>query len=320
MKGILSKKIILSVFVFFALPFFANAQNIDIRYSPTYPSPGDMVSVTLSAFGVDIDKAEISWHIDGKFERKGVGMKNFSFTMSDDSDIIKALIKIGTSTFEKSVIINASSMDVLWEVVGGYEPPFYKGKVSPIKGSRIKVVAIPQIKNEKGMVPNPGSFIFGWKKDGSAFAGQSGFGMNSFMYMSQVLDRENRIEVEASGLSRSLSKSVTITPASSEIHFYEYSSVYGPFYNKAIKDNSNYKPGTIAVVAEPYFIFTKNIEDPLLKTEWKVNNLINNPPQKNLLLMNVAENINRIDLSFKTDNTGQLLQGMTRNLRLNISN
>lgn len=320
MKGILSKKIIFSALVFFALPFFVNAQNIDLRYTPTYPASGDMVSISLSAFGVDINTAEISWYKDGNFERKGVGMKNFNFTLGANSNVIRSIIKTGSSTLEKSVIINSSSMDVLWEVVGSYEPPFYKGKIHPIKGSTVRVVAIPQIKDDKGLVPDSGRFIYGWKKDGNSFAGQSGFGANSFSYQSQILDRDNTIEVEASGLSRALAKSVTITPTNSEIHFYEYSLVYGPMYNKAVRDNQTFNTRRINILAEPYFIFTKNIENPLLETEWRVNNLVNNPPQKNLMLMNIADNINTVNLSFKTDNTSQLLQGMTRNLRLNISN
>lgn len=318
MNGILSKKTFLSIFVFLAFPFFLYAQSIELGYSPSYPSEGDFISVTLSSFGLDINNSEISWYKDNKFEKKGIGMKSYNFSISENGNVIRASVKTNSGSLDQSIKISPSSVDVLWEVVGGYEPPFYKGKVIPIKSSRIKVVAIPQIKNDKGFIIDSGSFVYAWRKDGSNFPGQSGYGANSFLYLSQILDRENTINVTASGLSKSLSKNLTITPSSSEIHFYEYDLVYGPLYNKALKDNQNINQRRISVLAEPYFIFTNNIEDPSFVTEWKLNSYVNKPINKNLMLINVAEKINRVDVQIKTDNKNELLQSMTRKIRLNI--
>lgn len=320
MKSILSKKLILSLFVFLAFPFFSNAQSLELRSSSLYPTAGDTVSITLSSFDIDVNKSEVSWYKDGKFEKKGVGMKNFSFVIGDNGNTIKVSIKTNNTSVEQSIKINPSSMDVLWEVVGGYEPPFYKGKITPIKGSRIKVVAIPQIKNAKGFVPDSGSFVYTWKKDGSNFAGQSGYGVNSFMYSPGILDRQNIIEVSASGNSRVLAKSVNIAPASSEIHFYEYSLTYGPLYNKAIKDNQVFRETKVNILAEPYFIFTKNINDPSLVSEWKINNSLVKPASPNLLLINAESNVSKTDINFKTSNKTELLQDVSRRLRLNFSN
>jgi hypothetical protein len=320
MKGILSKKTIFSIFVFLAFPFFSSAQTLDLRSSPAQPAVGDTVSVSVSSFDLNINQSEVSWYKDGKFERKGVGMKSFSFSVSEKGNTVRSVVKSGGVNLESFVRINPSSMDVLWEVVGGYEPPFYKGKIIPIKGSRIKVVAVPQIKNEKGFVPDQGTFVYGWRKDGSNFAGQSGYGLNSFLYSPGVLDRQNTIEVTASGLSRSLAKSVTIVPANSQIHFYEYDLAYGPLYNKAIKDNQTFNKPKINILAEPYFIFTKNINDPSLVTEWKVNNKIVSPASPNLILVNAEEGVRSAGIEFKSDNKTQLLQQTVRRLRLNFSN
>ncbi len=318
MNGILSKKNLLVLFVFLAFPFFLHAESIELNFSPIYPSEGDLVSVVLSSFGLDINNSEISWYKDSKFEKKGVGLKNYSFPISENGNVIKVSVKRGSSTLEQSIKISPSSMDVLWEVIGGYEPPFYKGKVTPIKGSRIKVVALPQIKDSKGMIPAPETFVYSWKKDGSNFAGQSGYGSNSFSYSPQILDRENTINVSASGLSKSLSKNLTVTPASSEIHFYKYDLAYGPLYNRALKDNQNINQRKINILAEPYFIFTDNINDPSLVTEWKINNMVTKSPSANLVSLDIADRINKIDAEFKTDNQSQLLQSMTRRIRLNI--
>ncbi len=320
MKSILSKKIILSIFVFLAAPFFTFAADIDIKTSPTYPEVGQNVSVHVSSLKIDINQAEISWYKDNKLEKKGIGMKNYSFAISENGNAIKAIVKTKTSTQELNIKINPSTLDVIWEATGGYQPPFYKGKISPIKGSIIKVVAIPQIKNESGFIPDASTFVYNWKQDGSNFAGKSGYGKNSFTYPSQILDRENKIEVSASGLTRSLAKNVTIVPSSSEIHFYEYSPAYGPLYNKALRNNQSYDTKKINVLAEPYFIFTDSLDNPSLITEWKINKDVAKTEQKNLLFLNIAEKVNKVDLTFKTDNKGQLLQETKRSLRLNILN
>lgn len=319
MKGILSKKIIFSAFVFFALPFFVGAQSLELKSSPSYPSPGEMVSVSVSSFGLDLNNSEISWYKDGKLESKGKGIKNFSFSIGENGNTIKSIAKINGGSLESSIKINSSSMDVLWEVVGGYEPPFYKGKIIPIKQSRIKVVAIPQIANSKGLVPSPETFVYSWQKDGSNFAGQSGYGKNSFLYSPGILDKQNSVRVSAAGLSRSLEKSVTITPGSSEVHFYEYSSAYGPLYNKAVKTDQNFNKRKINIIAEPYFIFTKNLKDPSLITEWKVGGRVFATDFPNMIFLDVAQNVNSVDLNFRTNNKTELLQENSRPLRLNIT-
>ncbi|MEZ4103115.1 MAG: hypothetical protein R3B55_00905 [Candidatus Paceibacterota bacterium] len=316
----MSKKTIITLFVFWAFPFLSQAAVLDVRSSNPYPDVGDIISVSVSSFEIPVERSEVSWFKDGKFEKKGIGLKSFSFPVGENGNTIRVSVKESSKTTEQSIKINPSSMDILWEVVGGYEPPFYKGKVSPIKGSRIKVVAIPQIKNEKGYVLNSGNFVYSWKKDGSSFGGQSGYGQNSFLYAPDILDRENRIEVSASSLSRSLAKSLTISPTSSEIHFYEYSASAGPFYNKAIKNNQNFNTKKIGIIAEPYFIFTKSIKDPLLQTGWKINNLSVNTDIPNIAIINVADNVNTVDLNFKTDNKAQLLQENSRTIRFNVSN
>lgn len=318
MKGILSKKIIFSLFVFLAFPFYIHAQTLDLRSSSLYPSTGDNVLITLSSSTTDINGLEVSWYKDGKLDKKGAGLKNYNFIVGDKGNTIRAAVKVGTQVLDQSIKISPSSMDVLWEVSGGYEPPFYKGKVMPIKGSSIRVVAIPQIKNEKGLVLDSKSFVYAWKKDGSNFPGQSGYGLNSFVYSPQILDRNNTIEVSASGFSRSLLASSVISPLSSEIHFYEYSLAYGPLYNRAIKTNQVFAKRNLNIIAEPYFIFTNNLADQSLTTEWKVNSVLTNTEDKNILLLNIADNVNKIDLSFKTNNKNQLLQENSRPLRLNI--
>ncbi len=320
MSTSLLKKVIGGTFLFLALPLFSHAQSLELQASSLYPPTGDSVSLSLTSFDTDINAVEVSWYKDGKLDKKGIGMKNYSFVVGDSGNTIRATLKIKNQLVEQSIKIQPSSIDVLWEVVGGYEPPFYKGKVFPIKGSRVKVVALPQIKNDKGLVPDAALYSYAWRKDGSNFAGQSGYGLNSFTYLSSALDKENTIEVAGTGFSRSLARNILIAPASSEIHFYEYNVSYGPLYNKAVKNNQTFTKRSINLIAEPYFIFTNSLNDPSLQTEWKLNGRATPTDVKNSILLTIADRITNVEVGFSTNNTSQLLQQNARILRLNIAN
>lgn len=319
MHGYVFKKIIVLSIVFFTVPLFAiRAEQINLSISPVTPEAGQTVTATLQSLDVDLNTSEITWFVNNAVSKKGVGLRTFVFTLGSEQTTLKSSIKSGTKTSTLSLSVNPSNMDVLWEVLGGYEPPFYKGKVLPVKGSQVKVVAVPQTVTTSGSFQDPKTFVYGWSKDGSNFAGQSGYGRDSFSYVGNVLDRDNTIEVSASTGGKEVRRSVTITPFSSEIHFYEYSLAYGPLYNRALKNGHIVKGERFNVLAEPFFIFTNDISDPLLATEWKVNNIVSKPDQKNLVFLNIASNISAVDLSFMTNNTNQLLQKTSRPLRLNI--
>jgi len=312
------KKTILTSIIFLVVPFFSYAQSIVVDYSPKDPGPKQLINVSVESYDLDLNNSEISWYQASKLIKKGIGMKNFSFTTSDGDNTIKVTVKSGSSIIQKALQISTSEVDLLWEVSDSYEPPFYKGKTMPIRSSLVKVVAVPQIKDSKGNVLSSGSMVYAWKKDGSNMVGQSGYGKNSLSYPIGALDATNSIFVKASGLSKQAQATTQISSSVPEIHFYEYDLAYGPLYNKALKNNQQIRKNKINIIAESYFSFTKDINNPAFTFDWNVFGSPVKPDQKNLAFLNFGDRVGTVDISLKTDNLNELLQGVSKSLRLNI--
>lgn len=295
----------------------AFAAGFSFNLNPAFPAQGQTVFVTLSSFDIDLKRAEVAWFLDGRSQRSGIGETNFSFRLEKDV-VLSARVSDSTGTYSNFINISTATVDMLWEVMGSYEPPFYKGKIMPISGSSVRVVAIPQKPNERGLVSAPGTFVYSWQKDGSNMAGQSGFGRNSFTYQVQDLDRENLISVESGGLSGQSRASTLVGVRRPEIYFYEMSNVFGPLYNRVLQNNQIFRNTRVGVVAEPYFMFTNKWDNPGLIVEWTLNGQSINVPDKNFAFFESPTDENVFNIGFSIDNRNALLQSVSNSLRLNI--
>jgi hypothetical protein len=313
-----NKNIIIFIATLFFLPNISFAQSVSFSVSPRTPEVGQTVSITASSVDANVNQSEISWYKDGRLDKKGIGMRNYSFVMGNQSVLIRAVARSTTGQFEGSVAISPAGVDLLWEAVGSYDPPFYKGKIMPIKNSFIKVVAIPEVSSASGSNPDSATFSYAWEKDGSNFVGQSGYGRNGFTYTPSVLERENTIGVNVSGHGINKTAQINIPLRTPEIHFYEYNQFYGPLYNRAIRDNQRFVGPIVSIVAEPYGVFTSDLDSNSLITEWRLNGNNIQSEQKNAVFLNFGGNTGNIDLSFRADNANQLLQGVQKALRINI--
>ena len=150
--------ILLPIFfcVFFAFGANAQVRNTDIALSlaPIYPSLNQNVNVTINSYTTDLNKAFISWLVNGKESISGVGKKSFSFNTENMTQItVEAHIETpdGQSVV-KTVSINPAEIDMLWEAPDSYAPPFYKGKKFVSQEGTFKVVAMPNIFSQSKQV------------------------------------------------------------------------------------------------------------------------------------------------------------------------
>ena len=68
--------------------------------------------------------------------------------MGPDTNTTFEVIITPVGTIEniiKQFSVSPSEIEVMWESVDGYAPPFYKGKVLPISGSLISYILIKEI-------------------------------------------------------------------------------------------------------------------------------------------------------------------------------
>jgi len=159
-------------------------------------------------------------------------------------------------------------VDILWEAVNSYTPPFYKGKAMAPLEANINVVAIPT-----GIPLSDATYV--WEKDNQRQPGQSGRNKNSFGYIGNPIDQQNSIAVTVSPSSGSFEERrvTNINYRNSEVLFYQNDDRFGILFNKNIKNGHVVGDSKkISLAAIPYFLSTDSLDSKSVEMLWSVNN------------------------------------------------
>lgn len=258
------------------LPFRVNAvspSSILVNVSPENPSPGENVNITLNSYVSNLDSVLISWSVDGKILLSGVGKKTFSLTApkAGAETNVLATISLPDGPLTTRIVIKPTEMVLLWQANDSYVPPFYKGKAMPTPDSKIKVVALPEIKSGSQMV-SPNNMTYSWKQDYTNDQGASGYGKNSFVYTSDFLDSSNNVSVTADTVDQKYSSggSLDIATYQPKIVFYKNDPTLGTIWEHALLDGHKIL-GDEIIEAAPYFISPQDIRIPILTFNWFIN-------------------------------------------------
>jgi len=167
-------------------------------------------------------------------------------------------------------------MVLLSQANDSYVPPFYKGKALPTADSEIKVVAMPEIKINSTLV-DAKNLTYAWKKDYTNMPGESGYGKNSFVYVNDYLEDSSNISVTVSTVNQdfSVDGNINIGMSIPKINFYKNDNTLGTIWDIALSDPYQIQ-GPETIVAVPYFISPKEIQNPRLVWNWSINDSIIN--------------------------------------------
>lgn len=272
-------KFILFIFVFgffisIPIKMFAQVQNSDvsINITPENPAPGESVTVTLRSYVISLDKAYISWSVDGIQNISGIGKSSFSFTMKDVNSTMEIGVTINTidgKSLNKTLSVSPSNIDILWEAVDSYAPPFYRGKTLVGTEGSFKVVAIPNINTISGKV-NPNHMSYTWEQDDNIRQSASGFGKSYLIFQNHYLEKENEIKVKVSDINGKIKSEgrITLQTYTPKILFYKKDPSLGIQMNKTTTDGYTVNKEGETLVAVPYFFSPKNLESSILSFSW----------------------------------------------------
>ena len=244
------------------------AQAISVTKNPPYPKEGEMVSVSVEAFGFDLKNSLITWKTANEILLEGFGATEYTVKSANNQIIVINISNQKTGEkFTQAVPITTSEIDLLWEAVGSYTPPFYKGKALPGLEANINIVAIPKHKNIN-------TLAYSWEKENVKQSSQNGRGKNSFGYIASPLEQANKITVNVSSADESFagSEELVVRYGNSEVLFYENNPELGTLYNKAIK-NGHFvgDDKEITLTAIPFFVTADSIVSKALEMVWSVN-------------------------------------------------
>lgn len=250
------KKVLLGIFFTFLsiTPSYAQFENaslspdISIVANPENPRPGDSVFLEVVSFSVDLNQATIIWKFNDKTIASGIGKTKISITApsSNANGLISATVTgSGFQTTQALYTLRSASVDLLWEAVDAYTPPFYKGKALLSRNGLIRVSAI-QTRSA------PKNLSFEWTRNDVAVPAYSGYNKNALVFKNETLKGEERVSVSANGGLFSGSKSITLTPGKPKIVGYQKRDGFIDYANGFTNTFQTTDPG-ITFRFEPYF-------------------------------------------------------------------
>lgn len=307
--------LVLVLGVGFADPVLAvSPSSILVDVSPQNPSPNSNVNISLRSYAANLDSVQINWFINDKSALSGVGKKSLSLTIGDSgtTTTVRARILLPDGQIEKTVVLKPSSMILLWQASDSYVPPFYKGKALPVSDSKIKVVAMPEIKTSANTSVNPKNMNYVWKKDLNNQPNESGYGKNFFIYSGSFLDSSNSISaIATTGDQKSQAEGqINITPTNPEIVFYKNDTSMGVLLDQALSNQYQIQ-GEETLAAIPYFISPKEIGRPELIWNWYINGILveNKNSKSNMIPLQVAGDSSGIStLKLEIENSYKIFQ------------
>lgn len=320
-----------SLFGFFGV---ANAQfgtlpqtDVGIDMVPPNPGPGEVVYVSATSYGTDLNSANFTWMINGKTQKFGVGEKSFSFTTGDINTTTVLDISIETRSGEiirKNFRVRPVSIDLIWESEG-FVPPFYKGKALFSHQNKVTVIAQPHIISSNGQEIGAKNLIYTWKKNGSVIESASGFGKNIYSFVSPLISRPSKIEVEVSTVddTRKGYSSITLNPTEPSILFYKKDPVNGIEFQKSLQNTAELlNSKEVTVVSVPLFFGTETPNDGSLSFRWFINgSLVKDTPNQSVQVFRPIEGTSgTAKISLSIENNRKILQSASNNFNLNFGN
>lgn len=277
-KGFLAL-IILAIFI---IPTLTQAviekgtgSNVTSTITPQNPRPGSIVTITLEAYGFNIDKGYFKWRNNGQEASSGVGKKSYSFqlgSLGNPTKINVSLISGSRIVAEKSFYFEPADIDFIWEA-DSYVPTFYRGKARATAGSTLKIQAIPYVVTSSGVVKKSSDLDYAWRQDGVFLPESSGKGRDILTITTKPSDSQLKISLRVTSpdLISYVDKDLIINLDQPETIFYEKKPLSGLNYQKAIVDNYELYEEEVSFIGVPFFWPIKNVDE--LNYLWKVNSL-----------------------------------------------
>jgi hypothetical protein len=313
-------KILVAMAVLIVFGIFNQTQAIDdffAEFSPENPGPNTTVSAKANSYSFDINRASISWIVNGQTKLKGTGEKNFSFQTGNIGSVTKLSVLITTekgASFRKDFSFRTADVDILWEALT-YTPPGYKGKALPTSESSIRITAVPHFPDSV----SPSKLIYNWSVDFKNKPDVSGLGKRIFLLKSVQVFQENKISVRVSNYDRSVTaeKNISIKISQPKIIFYEENPLEGTRYNIALQKDFQLNSDAMNIRAEPFFFSTRNFKNLLY--EWTMNNQkIATEEFSNVLSLAKGEQPGRSVIGLKINNPINIMQFAENSLNINF--
>lgn len=295
---------------------------LDVKISPSNPSPNETVRVAIESYLSDMNKATISWSLNGRVALKGVGKTSFSFQNGPSEKTTLLTISVTTNKGEsitKEFSWTPVGVTLFWEA-DTYTPPFYRGKPLLSPQAKVKVVATPDNTGAQNAL-GAGNLVYIWEKGGTTMSDASGYGKNFFSFTGPKPYDETNVKVHVSSVDDTMKSEARVYLSLSNpfILFYDNNPLLGVLYNRPFSTTLALTKKEFSIRAEPYFFSNERGEVQTLQYNWSVNGAQVQNYGRNITLRNEtgAKGISAVSLAMR--GTTQSFQSASHGIVVNFT-
>jgi len=321
------------------IPFFlyenvalGQTQEVRVIVFPEHPKANENVTITLESSDYNLSSADINWVLNGASERKGTGIKEFTFLSGSlgSTQIVNVSINplnepnsFNRASFQKRIVIRPSEVDLIWQAAS-YIPNFYKGKALYAPQGEILIVAIPHIINSSKIKIGSENLLYTWRENGTVIPEISGYGRNVFPFLSPVVSQTKTISVTVSTVDESYiaQNSIVVSPVEPEIHIYENHPLYGILSNREITGTHRISGQEASFLAVPYYFSSERRKDNDLEYSWDMNRVVfSDQSSRDLVTFRkTASSEGTSNISVSIEHARKLLQSAASDFSINLGN
>ena len=296
-----------------------SSTKVRIKLSPAYPKVGETFTATTESYSVDLDKAEISWTLDGKTIRSGFGLKSIELIMSKNYQNLAIEVTSPSGDFALgSISLFEKSLSIVWEGGDSYVPQWYKGKRYLASGGVMRAVAIANISDGKSYIGNS-DLVFTWYINGKIQSKVSGLGKYyADLLIAEVYGSEVEIKVVVKPRLRDdeIVERMNISPVDPQVVLYEKDNIFG-LIKRALYSQVKVNNSELELVAEPFFFSVDSFKLNEMKYTWKTNGKVQTGNTYSRIF-SLGDKTGIANISVEAKQIKKLLQSSVANLKISF--
>lgn len=295
--------------------FGQQQSDLSISAFPEYPAPGATVTLTLGSYDVNVDQSSVVWRYNNKLIDGGAGKKSITVVAPGAGSVGVVTASVTGAGFGSTTVsytLRPGSIDLVWEAVDAYTPPFYKGKALASTNSLIRVVGI-------SAASAPKQFVYTWSRNDTTLGSLSGLNRSNLLFRNNELDTSELIGLTGQSGNFTGSASITIPITNPSMVVYEKEDGFINYAKGFSNAFATKDPGVILRIEPFFFSVASSVIKSLAFTVMQNDLNITNPSVQNELYLSAPSAGGNSNIQIVIDTITETFQSVTRNFTISFN-
>lgn len=237
-----------------ALAQTSSLEPLSLVISPKHPRPYDLVTVSVSSNLVDLAASAITISADGKVVAEGSRSASLQLGGAGSKTAISVTAVTNGKTYTRSLTIRPADVALILEPDTSAHP-FYEGGRLVAPQSRVRLIAIADLRTTAGARIPDAQLAYTWKLGNKVLRSESGLGKSVLRATAPVRYRDAEISLTVSSQDslQVAEASLFVSPVTPLVRIYRSNPLGGTDYGRALGDSFSLSSNEETFEAVPYF-------------------------------------------------------------------